>query len=45
MPRFIVRPSAGGKFQVFEPETELIWRTLNSRAEANEWLNTAEPRK
>ena len=38
----IIRP-AGDKFQVREDTTGLIWRTLDSRPEAEAWARAATP--
>ncbi len=34
-----------GQFAVIERETDLIWRTLPTREEAEAWANQAAPRR
>jgi hypothetical protein len=38
--RFIIRPY-GSSFQVVDPDTHLVWRTLPTRPEAQAWAGAA----
>lgn len=44
VPSLVIR-SAGTKFQVIETATGLIWRTLDTRPEATNWVTLAEAAK
>jgi hypothetical protein len=42
-PQFRLATVSNGRTQVIENATDLVWRTLPSRAEASDWVSQADP--